>query len=238
MSFNELQIGMSTPPEFVMVGEVEAGRPSKVRKQINSLIKGVNTFTFDIAELLHEVKTKNYYEKYGYNTFKDFAEELPDFKLSKAYYLVRIIQNMQFAGIPRETYETIAISKLRLISRLKPEDGTDATGSPIAETIKTAVNIAATKPLEDVKGFIAAVEGLTGEDAMVWLNVTVKQATRDNVIRPALDMAKKQLGTKPDPNNEGMHVDASDGRALEAVCADFLSDPNNAYDADLLKQDE
>jgi hypothetical protein len=232
MSFDEF--GFYSEPTAI-IGDAVAGRPEKVRLQINALIKGVHTSTIDLAELLHETKTKNYFEKYGFNTFGDFAKEL-GLKTSKSYYLVRIIENMKAAGIPRSVYETVDISKLRAINKLDPADGTDVTGTPIIDVIKAAVTVAQSKSLEDVQAFVAASKGLTDDEAMVWSNFQIKKAARDNVVRPALDLAKKQIGSVG-KNDEGVSFDASDGRALEAVCADFLSDPNNAYDGDLLKED-
>lgn len=215
------------PP--AIVGEAVAGQAAKVRSQINSIIKGVNTSTFDLAELLHEVKTKAYYAP-EFETFGQYAESL-EMKPSKSYYLVRIVENMGVAGIPRTEYEKVGIAKLRAISKIEPTD------PGAAEKIKALVSGAASMDLEEVNQSVAESKGLTGDDAMVWMNITLKKAARDEVIKPALALAKKNIGTVG-KDSEGMAVDASDGAALEMVCADFLSDPNNGYDTDALNKDE
>ena len=65
MSMDELQIGAGTPDPFgtpaAIVGELEAGRAAKVLREITKLIKATNSSEFDIAFLLHEVKSNHYY---------------------------------------------------------------------------------------------------------------------------------------------------------------------------------
>ena len=67
----------------VIVGEAVAGQAAKVKKQINEIIKGVNTSTFTLAELLHEAKAKQYYLAWGHDTFGQYAKSL-DLKVTKA----------------------------------------------------------------------------------------------------------------------------------------------------------
>lgn len=215
--------------EQVIVGEAVAGQAKKTLKQINELIKGVNTSTFDLAEKLYAVKKNAWYAS-DYDSFGDYAKGL-DLKVSKSYYLVKIVEAMTYAGVPRAEYELLGIAKLRTISRINlAEPGA-------VEKIKALVSGAATKDLEEVAQDVAAAQGLTGEDAMVWLNITLKKAARDEVVKPALEMAKKQIGSVG-VDEDGNAKDASDGAALESICGDFLADPNNAFDTDALKQDE
>jgi hypothetical protein len=48
----------------------------------------------------------------------------------------------------------------------------------------------------------------------------------DNVVRPALDLAKANLGSAG-KDDEGISFDASDGRALETIGVAYLIDPAN-----------
>jgi hypothetical protein len=80
--------------------------------------------------------------------------------------------------------------------------------------------------LEDVQQAVDKLQGKTGDDAMVWLNISMKKAARDNVVLPAIEVAKLHLGTSG-VDDDGKAKDASDGRAVEVICADFMSDPNN-----------
>lgn len=213
----------------VIVGEAVAGQAKKVRKEIDALIKGVNTSTFDLAERLQSVKKNAWYSP-DYDSFGEYAKSL-DLKVSKSYYLVKIVEAMNAAGIPRAEYEQIGIGKLRFISRINLAEP-DAV-----EKIKALVASAGTMDLEQVTQSVATAQGLVGDDAMVWLNITLKKAARDEVVKPALELAKKNIGTVG-KDEEGNGKDASDGAALEAVCADFLSDPNNNFDTDALAADE
>lgn len=63
-------------------------------------------------------------------------------------------------------------------------------------------------------------------DSMVWLNINLKKAARDNVICPALELAKKHIGLAL--NADGESQDVTDGAALELICGNFLADPNFA----------
>jgi hypothetical protein len=212
-----------------VVGESVAGQAAKVRDEINNLIAGVNTSTFDLAERLHEVKSQQYYVAWGHDTFGQYAKSL-DLKVSKSYYLVRIVENMTAAGLTREQYEPLGIAKLRVISKLDlVEEGKPVMYNDLPMTdyvYEMVTNLAMDMPLEDVQQAVDKLQGKTGDDAMVWLNISMKKAARDNVVLPAIEVAKLHLGTSG-VDADGKAKDASDGRAVEVICADFMSDPNN-----------
>jgi hypothetical protein len=204
-------------PEQAIVGEAEAGQAAKVRKQLNALIKNLGTSTFDIMDLLYEVKNKQFFAP-KYNTFAEFAKTL-DMKVTKSYYLVKIKSVMEAADIPRETYEPIGLSKLRAISRL------DVQKEEELALIKGLIIEAPNQPLENIKALVAAGQGLTGDDSLVWLNISLKQSARE-VVRKAIAAAKKNIGSV-NKDDEGISHDATDGAAIEAIALDFLADPTN-----------
>lgn len=207
----------------VIVGEQEAGRAASVRRAINKLVAGTNTTTFDLAELLYESKTKNYYTGWGFESFSKYARSLA-IKYTKSYYLVRIVENMNAAALEREQYEPVGLLKLRIISRLKPD--TEYNGTPVSLLIRELTLKCGQMTAEELQYEVDTIMGLTEDESMVWINVKVKKLARENVIKPALEKAKKHIGTTPSPEEEGQHVDAMDGRALEMICANFLADPN------------
>jgi hypothetical protein len=212
MSMAELQIGAGDPQEAIF-GEIEAGQAAKVRKQLNALIKNLGTSTFDIMDLLHQIKSEKLFSP-KYNTFAEFAKTL-DLKVTKSYYLVKIREVMNAAGVPRETYEPIGLSKLRAISRL------DVQKEEELALIKGLVIEAPNQPLENIKALVAAGQGLTGDDSLVWLNISLKHSARE-VVRKAIDAAKKNIGSVS-KDDEGISKDATDGAAIEAIALDFLS---------------
>src|ERR1035441_5663232 len=95
MSFNELQIGMGTPPEFV--GEAVAGESAQTLALVNQLVGGISTNTFDLAEALYKVKKNKFYHP-TYETFGAYAKTLA-IKLTKAYYLVKMVEVMEFSQV-------------------------------------------------------------------------------------------------------------------------------------------
>jgi hypothetical protein len=80
--------------------------------------------------------------------------------------------------------------------------------------------------LETIKQHVRTLKGLTGENNLVTLHISVKQSALENVIRPALDLAKAQIGSVG-KDSEGISYDAGDGRALEVIAINFLNDPAN-----------
>lgn len=216
--------------ESVIVGEVEAGRAAQVRRQINKLISSANSSTFDLAELLFEAKSKNFYSGWGFESFSKYAKSL-EIKYTKSYYLVRVVENMKAAGLERAAYEPVGMGKLRIISRLKPD--TEYNGVAVSLLIRELTLKAIDMSLEEVQIEVDTIMGLTEDESLVWLNIRCKKAARENVIKPALALAKKHLGTKPADGvegEEGQQKDESDGRALEMICANFLADPNYAIE--------
>lgn len=213
----------------VIVGEAVAGHASKILAEINNLIAGVNTSTFDLIERLHEAKSKKYYVPLGFDTFRQYATSL-NLKVTKSYYLARIGEVMAHAGVTRSEYEPVGIAKLRAISKLNviDDDGKNVMygGLTMAECIQGLVEKAKTSDPETVSLMVSKLQGKVGGDEMVWLNISVKRAVREQTILPALALAKLNHGSVA-KDSDGISKDASDGQALEDVCADYLSDPNN-----------
>lgn len=209
--------------DTVIVGDIEAGRATTVRRAINKLVAVSNTSTFDLAELLYEAKSRNYFAGWGFESFSKYAKSLA-LKYTKSYYLVKIVENMKAAGLERVQYEPVGLTKLRIISRLKPD--TEYKGTPVSLLIRELTLKAGQMSPEEVQYEVDTIMGLTEDESMVWVNIKCKKLARENVIKPAFEKAKKHLGTTPSPEEEGQNVDATDGRALEMICANFLADPN------------
>lgn len=225
---------MSDPINIpAIVGEQVAGRSAKVRKQLESLNLLLVGSTFDVAELLAEVKAGNYYGDWGYQSFQDYVETMMDMKLSKARYLVTIINTSKKLNIPRTDYESIKITKLREIFSLRPfdEDGNVAFGIatklPIAEHIKELLGKAKSMSLKEVVSEVSRINGHVGDDELVFIPaIKVTKSCRDNVILPAREMARNKLGSMA-KDAEGDAQEYSDSACEEIIHADFLSDPNN-----------
>lgn len=216
----------------VIVGDADVSRAAFVRRKITNLVKAENTSFFDLAELFHETKKKQFYAQWGYPSFNNYCNDVAkdyQYKASKIYYSTRIMENMEAAGLERSQFEQVGRTKLRMISRLKPYN---ADGSPtmfngieIWTLIRDLTLKAAQMSPEEVSFEVDKILGLTEDEAMSWMNIKVKKLAKDNVIMPALALAKKHVGSVGEDEN-GQAQDASDGRALELICANFLADPN------------
>lgn len=213
-------------PVAAIYGEQEAGRAAKVRKAVEDKIKGIMTSTFDIAELLFEIKSKHYYADWGYESFQEYVSTL-QIKPRKAQYLVRMVEVMSAVEVERNTYEPIGLSKLREITSLdyegdytNPEDGAK---TPYKDIIRGLVDRAGDMELGDIKKAVRILKGLTGEDELIWVNFSLKRSVKEEVLDPALKLAKLLIGDSG-RDEEGMAIEASDGAALEIIAVEFLNE--------------
>lgn len=209
--------------ETAIVGENQAGEAAKARRQCQALIKSMHTSAFDLMDVLYEIREKRFYQP-KFTTYVEFAKSL-DLKLTKIYYLTRIRESMATAGITREKYEPIGIAKLRVIASIDLVK--DGQVDQVAVTkVNEIVDMAATAEPEAVRAAVAEFKGDVGEEAWTWINVKVRESQKAVIIE-AIELCKMQIGsTGTDAGGEA--TDASDGRALELICADFLADPNQA----------
>jgi hypothetical protein len=222
----EQQLGVEEPT--TVVGEQEAGsRADEVKRKINKLIKAVNTNMFDLAEYLHEAKTKTYYTDWGFPTYSGYAKSL-NIKYTRAYYLVDIVEKMRRAGVSRVEYEPVGMSKLRVIAKLDPE--AEYNGTPVVLLIRELTLKAAGMSVEEVQAEVDTIQGKVGDESMVWFNLHVKKLARENVMKPAIELARKHIGSQGQ-DEEGNAIDATESAAAEMIFANFLADPNYNSDA-------
>ncbi len=212
--------------EQVVVGDVEAGRAAKIKKEVNRLIKGVSSSSFDLADLLYEIKSKNFHNEWGYTSFSQYLKSLVEhgMKYSKAYYLYRVTENGVSAGLKREEYEPVGLTKLRLISRLKPAG--EFNGVPMPLIIRELTLKAVNMTPEEVQFEVDTIMGQTEDESMVWMNFKMKKLARENVVKPAIALIKKHCPESQLVDEDGNVTEMSDGAALEMMAANMLSDPN------------
>lgn len=215
--------------EITLQGEIETGRSEQVRKNLEKLLSNMQKNTLDVAELLFEVKQNGYFQKWGHESFKHYLVGL-DIKTRKAQYLVRIIDVMAQLGIARSKYEPVGISKLREICSLEPNETytnpTTQQVTPMSEFITGFIERHNELGLEEIKQHVRTLKGLTGENELVWMNFCMKKSVKDEVVKPALELAKANIGSVGS-DDEGNAIDASDGKALEVVAIEYLNDPAN-----------
>jgi len=215
-----------TPIE--LVGEAVAGEATQTLKLVKALIKGLSSNTFDLADALHRVKKNKWYTP-KFSTFAEYAKNL-DIKLSKCYYLVRITETLETVGVHRSEYEGVGIAKLRAICRLDltDENGDPKVyeGKPAVEVIKDLIAQAPAHSPEAMGETVKKLQGLVGEDSIVWINFPIKLAAR-NKWDEAISLAQKNIGSVG-KDADGNYVDASVGSCAEVIAASYILDPNNS----------
>lgn len=211
-----------------IVGEKVAGEAAKVRKQLEQLIKKVNTSAFDIADLLYTIKKNGYYS--GFATFQEFIKTL-DIKLRKAQYLCRMNEVMESIGKTREQYEPLGVAKLREITSLNIDDiwinPQTKDEVPIKAFVVGFVEKGKDMTFDEIKQHVRTLKGLVGENNIMFVHFSVKKSVLDNVVRPALELAKLNIGSGP-KDDEGVSQDPSDGAALEVISVEYLTSNNEA----------
>lgn len=216
-----------------IVGEAVAGEAAATLKQIKSLVKSMSVNTFDLAELLHKAKKNKYYLP-KYQTFAEYTDTL-DIKSSKCYYLVKMIEVMQYCEIDRAVYENVGLAKLRVITRVKVEDeGKDTLfeGVPVKLLVKDMVEKAGTWQPEDLELRVKQIQGLVGDNASAgWINFPVTYAQKA-AWEKAVKLAMLQIGSVGKDEVTGKYKDASVGACAEVIAVSFELDPNNHPEGD------
>jgi hypothetical protein len=209
-------------------GPVVPGEAVKARKELEKFIKIANSSMFDIGELCWRIKKNKYHD----GTFAEFLKSLK-FKKRRLEYLTKMAECMEVIGIPRTQYEPLGIAKLREITSLDPY-GTwinpeSKEETPMSAFIQGFVEKGNEMEFTEIQQHVRTLKGQVGEEAMSWLHIYAKQLALDNVIRPALDKMKAEIGSVG-KDDEGYGIDASDGVAIEKICVSYLLEPMEGYE--------
>ena len=215
--------------DIVIVGEAVSGERAEVQKALKKCIKLLNTSTFDIAELLFKAKSKHLYTE---PTFADFVKTL-DIKPRRAQYLETLAEVMSAANITRAEYEPIGVTKLRVITRLDPAatytNPDTNVAEPMVDYIVGLVELATQHPektANDLEQSVRVLLGEVGDNDMTWLNIRLLRLTKENIVDKAFEKAAINIGSVA-TDAEGVEQDASDGRKLEIICAEYLTDAHS-----------
>jgi hypothetical protein len=215
--------------EAVILGEAVAGRAVEVRRKLLMLNSGVNVSLLDVAELLYEAQNNHYLNKWGFESLPDYAAKELGMKPRKAQYLARIIKVCTAVGLKREQYNSAKISKLKEIARLEPEgeywNYIDKVKEPLDEHIVRLVLDSDNMTVPQIKQEVARLMGHVGLNARVVRSYSTDLSSWENVIKRALERARKHLGSKG-RDEDGKAKEYSEGECYECICATFNADPN------------
>lgn len=215
--------------DIVIVGEVQAGEAAKVHKSLQTAITQINVSTFDVIDLLWKVKSEHLYTTVSFNEYLKTLK----IKLRKAQYLTQIGEVMHQIGCTRFMYESIGVSKLREIARLNPAatyvNPVTKEEYPMQDYIWGLMELAPDKTVEEIADSVRVLKGEVGENDKTWLNLPFTRLVMDNAIRPALEKAKKLIGTVA-ADNGGVAIEPTDAQAMEIVCVEFKNDTSTDPD--------
>lgn len=211
-------------------GEAEAGRASTVRKDLQRLTANIQQDVFTQADLFYEAQLNAYYLRWGYESLGEYAMKELGVKERRAQYLSRIVKVCRAVGMERKNYEPAGISKLREITTLNPEDfffDKDKNQNfPLDELIVDLILAADEMTFQEVKDKVDLLKGQTGENKQVVRSYGVTQSTWDNVIKPAMELARRKLGSAG-RDEAGTATEYSDGACMEVICVSYAQDPHN-----------
>lgn len=215
---------------IAIVGDVQAGRATVVRKHLLGLAGDIQASTFDLAEALVEASGGHMYQVWGYNSLYEYGALELNLKRRKIRYLVRIVEVMKIVGIKREVYEPIGVTKLREITTLDPAGNFFNTetkqNEPLLDHIVRLVSEAEGKTSDEIGLEVQRLKGQTGDNSLVTRSTTYVNSVWENVIKPARELARRLMGSAG-RDEEGNAVEYSDGAVEEMIHAAFIADPNN-----------
>jgi hypothetical protein len=227
----------------VIVGEAVAGQSKQLRKKAEAIINVMETNQYDLGELLCRIQDEALYTQWGFNTYSEYMKTTK-LKASKARYLPQIARVMKAIAVERAQYESIGISKLRVIASLNPTDvythpvSKEETSMHnfIAAIVDKALTDGEAYTLDEIKKHVRTLKGITGDRDITFLGIPILRAALDNVVRPCFDRFKMLIGTVA-TDSEGKAVDASDGTVLERICATVLALPDEYFNAPALAEE-
>jgi hypothetical protein len=211
-------------------GEAVAGRAATVRRQMLVLAGDLNRNTFDIAVLANEAQSNKYWRQWGFESLGDYGERELGIKERKLQYLARIVRVCAEVGVERTDYEPVKVTKLRSITSLDPDSTyfnlETNQHEDMAEHIVDLIAEAPELTSAEVDAKVAALMGLTGDNAMLTRSYRASKSAYENTIDPALELMRKNLGSKS-RDEGGKAVEYTDGVCFEYICQAYLQDPNS-----------
>jgi hypothetical protein len=216
------------PPAIV---KLDTRRADELRDRVQLLGKTIAINNFELGEALHEIKTNDYWANYG-ESFEDYLKKDGiDISPRQAYYLIQIHKVSTALNLGKDTLILAGTSKLKHIMTLDPDavitDPDTGEVTPMADVIRHLVATAPAHTVKEVREKVEAIlnVGTDEDDQLTWMNLPVRRSAKKTVL-DAIEMARALSGDTLDPST-GEFKDVSDAIALERICADFISDPNN-----------
>lgn len=220
---------------IAIVGDVQAGRATVVRKRLLGLAGDIQASTFDLAELLAEASIGHLYQAWGYTSLLEYGVLELNLKRRKVQYLTRIVEVCRIIGVKREVYEAVGVTKMREITTLDPTKNFFNTetkqNEPLVDHIIRLITEAEDLTADEIKLEVQRLKGQTGDNSLVIRSTTYVKSVWENIIKPSQELARRLMGSAG-RDKDGNAVEYSDGAVEEMIHAEFLNDPNNTIEAE------
>ena len=192
-----------------------------VRKKIAEIKKSMSGHFFELGDLLKETRDGGYHMTWGFANFGEWLDTSGlDMSERAAYYLIKIVELGAALNIPREKLEQVKISKLREIASL--DFVKDA--KKIRKLVDSCIpdKDGNEMSLEDVRQNVAKVKaGDDKLDVFVFMTIKVTKSCKEEVIDPAIEMARAEYGDTLKADGEGGEITPC--RAIEMILANYMA---------------
>jgi hypothetical protein len=207
--------------------EIEKATPKhieSVKKRIQELKANISGHFLDLFELLKEIRDRGYHlDPWGFKTFGLWLEQSGlDMSERAAYYGIRIVEMGEELKIPREKLENVKLSKLKEMTTLDFKKD----GKKIKQLVDGCIpdKDGNELTLDDVREQVQKIKGGSDKvDTFVFITLKLTKTAKEQVIDPAIEMMRAEYGSTVDLSGNEEPVDISPGRAIEMICADYLS---------------
>jgi hypothetical protein len=192
--------------EIIKKEEKEIERREKIRQKLYDLREKLNECYFEIAKLLYEVWSKQYWKEWGFQTFRHYCEGELGFSLRKAQYLIAIYDYFALRiGVSTDRLVDIGWAKAKeLIGVAKKED--------LDYWIEKAKSLPLRELADETKKVLVSGEGQKEEKKEEEYKVTfVLMGEQYDIVKKALDKASE------------LSKSEKSGHNLSLICMDFLS---------------
>lgn len=177
--------------------------------------------TLDFGEALVYAADNECYRDKGYDNFEAYAKENLKLGSRNIYYVMKIVREAKRLGITRNQLRLVGVSNLRQVL------GSNLTDKQKLVLLENCVSGLSTT---ECKAAVKALEGKIPTEAPVkdelltWMNIKILRAAKEDTVKPAFDKVRRLYGDAH--KIFGVPQDISDGKALEMICADYLSGPD------------
>lgn len=218
--------------------ETDKRRSDEVRQRLQQLDSSITLTEYEQSDLWAEAKVNQYWVDWKFPSFHDYAKTATDLSKREIDYRITVSLVTKMLGVGLVQKAKAKTSKLKIICTLDPKATVIESGTGNEEKMSDImiglINDAPNKSLKEIIEIVKRLKGETPDaeegldDQLTWMQLPVRRDAKQVVIS-AIELACKLNGTTLDIVTKE-EKDLSMAAALEKVCADFTSDPNNQVD--------